>query len=118
MSGPDVIAAWGIANGLLVTILIGYGDSAFPVALYATSATLIELVALVTWWVMRRHPVWAARSPAPARSRASALAAAVVALVGSGIVWSWWMALPALYPLAALLGDRDGPLRWARRAGR
>ncbi|HEX3707845.1 MAG TPA: hypothetical protein VHV76_14560 [Mycobacteriales bacterium] len=111
ISGPDVVAAWGIANGALLAILIGYGENVFAVALYASSATLIEVIALVTWWVMRRHPAWAARSPAPTRTRASALAAAVVALIGVGLVWDRWMALPALYPLAALLADRDGPLR-------
>ncbi len=102
VSGPDVVAGWGLFNGFLVAGLIGYGESAIPIALYAGSAVLIELVALTTWWVMRAHPVWAARSPSPRRTRTSALAAAAIALVGAGIVWSWWMALPALYPIAAM----------------
>jgi hypothetical protein len=118
LKGPDVVAAWGIANAVLLAVLIGYGERASAVAVYAVSTALIELVALVTWVVMCRQPEWAARSPAPARSRASALAAAVVALVGAGIVWDWWIALPALYPFAALLADRDGPRRLLRRAGR
>ncbi|MGN6474643.1 MAG: hypothetical protein ACTHK4_13480 [Mycobacteriales bacterium] len=108
VSGPDVVAAWGLFNGFLVAGLIGYGDNAIPIALYAGSAVLIELVALVTWRVMRTHPVWAARSPSPHRTRRSALLATAVALVGAGIIWSWWMALPALYPLAAMFTPEGG----------
>jgi hypothetical protein len=104
-----VVAGWGLANAVLVAGLLGYGESAIPIALYAGSAILIELVAVATAWVMRRHPAWAARSPSPRRSRRAALAAAAVGLVGVGIVWSWWMALPALYPLAAMLAPEDSP---------
>lgn len=111
--GPDVVAGWGLANAALVVGLIGYGDGILPIALYAGSALLIELVAIVTWWTMRTHPVWAARTPSPRRSRTAALAAAVVALVGSGIVWSWWMALPAVYPFALLLVGPDA--LWAHQ---
>lgn len=103
VSGPDVVAAWGAVNGLLVAILIGYGENVFAIALYAASVALIELVAIATWWVQRTRMPWAARSPAPRPSRAAALAAITAGFVGAGIVWSWWVALPGAYPLAALL---------------
>jgi hypothetical protein len=102
--GPDVVAAWGAGNGALLAILIGYGEGPIPIALYAGSVALLELVALVTWWVMRRHPAWAHRTPGPQRAVPAVLAALVAAAVGAGLVWSWWLALPGLYPLGALAG--------------
>jgi hypothetical protein len=105
LRGPDVVALWGAGNGALLGILIGYGDNPWPMALYGGSVALIELVALITWWVLRRHEVWAHASPAPRPTRAALLAGEAVALVGAGIVWDWWIALPALYPLGALVLD-------------
>ncbi|HVW79368.1 MAG TPA: hypothetical protein VHB69_00305 [Mycobacteriales bacterium] len=114
LSGPDVVALWGGANGVLVAILLGYGESAFATALYASSAALIELIALSTWWVQRRHSAWAASSPGPRRSRPAALAGVVVALAGCAGVWDWWLALPALFPAGALVGELATEVRRAR----
>jgi hypothetical protein len=112
--GPDVVAAWGLANAVLLGVLIGYGDRAAAIAVYAGSVGLIELLALGAWWVMSAHPVWAATSPEPRRSRASMLVAAIAAAVGVGAVWDWWFALAAVYPAGALVmeiaSERREPL--------
>ena len=100
---PRVVALWGVANGVLVVMLIGYGESAFAVSLYASAVALIEVVALAAWLSARALPTSAGRSPAGERSDAAMVTAIGCAFVGVGLVWSRWMMLPALYSLLWLM---------------
>jgi hypothetical protein len=109
LTGPDVIAGWGLANAVLFVVLVVFGEQALPIALYGGTVALIETGALVGWLAGSRHPDAAAQTRAPRRTLTSLLLAAIVALAGAGAVWDWWIALPAVYPALALLSELRPP---------
>jgi Na+-transporting methylmalonyl-CoA/oxaloacetate decarboxylase gamma subunit len=100
---PRLVAVWGAANGVLLAVLIGYGENSFAIALYAAVVALLELIALVAWLSMVRNPEAGERSPAGLRSDAALVTAIGVGFVGVGYVYKWWMALPAVYSLLWLV---------------
>src|SRR3954469_16888117 len=66
MSGitvPRVVALWGVGNGVLVVVLVGYGENGFAIALYGAVVALLEVVALAAWLSAVRLGERGARSP-------------------------------------------------------
>jgi hypothetical protein len=111
--GPDVICLWGAGNAVLLGILIGYGDWVMPIALYAGSVLVIELVGIVFWFTYLTRLPQASHVPAPRRTNSALMAALVAGFVGIGLVYKGWMATPAAFPALALLSEYLGWL-WHR----
>jgi hypothetical protein len=99
---PRVVSAWGVANAVLVGVLIAFGESAFAVVLYASSAALVELVALATWWSASRFGQAASASPLPRHGHLAVVAASAVPFVGLGLVYRPYMMIPAVFPMLDL----------------
>lgn len=102
-----VVAGWGLANGILLTVLALYGESDFTRYLYGSVFVLIELVALTVWLAGRRGPDQHTRYRRPAGGGGVVLPAAAGAfLVGLSFVYGWWMTAVAVpvWIVAAVLG--------------
>jgi O-antigen/teichoic acid export membrane protein len=97
MSRPAlVVAAWGAVNGALVAVFAGFGAKWAPLALYASAAFLVELVAVAVWLGQgRRRTGW----PQRPNGDSIPLFALTVLIVGLGVVFYWQLAPVAIIPL-------------------
>lgn len=97
MSRPAVVvAAWGALNGVLVAVFAGFGAKWAPLALYASAAFIVEIVAVAVWLSLRRPRAGWRQMP---NGDSIPLFALTVLLVGLGIVFYWQLALVAIFPL-------------------
>ena len=106
VTGPRVVAAWGLFNGALLAIHAGYGGGevpTFPFAIYGSAIGTIELFALTVFWVYRTGRTNAWFSPAPSMSHAALTMAVMGGFIGAGLIYRPWMMAPAVYPLLILL---------------
>jgi hypothetical protein len=108
LSAATVVAIWGIANTVLVAVLIGFiaarSGSGLDIVLYCASAALVFALALLTWLAWRRHPAPLALGlRVPHRPAAVLLLAVGVALIWLGLPFGGWLALSAIVPLTAAL---------------
>jgi O-antigen/teichoic acid export membrane protein len=105
VSAPLVVAGWGVLNGALVAVLAGFGEQAAVLALYASAAALVEVIALVVWAGVRRrrrHRVWR-RAPS---GDSMLILAAGIAVAGLGWAFAWWFALASI-PVFVLAISRE-----------
>ena len=112
-SAPVVVAVWGVFNAiavlLFIGIVVGGGPGRVPqtaevwaaVGIYASSADLVFLIALVTWLVRRRRPEGLARGLAVPRRPATMLMLAIAfAMLWLGLPFGEWVPIMAVLPLA------------------
>jgi hypothetical protein len=107
LTGTTVVLVWGAFNTILVSILAGFTASGFvggagpagalAFSLYATSTTLVFLIALAVWAGKRRRAVLRV----PPRPGAALLLALAVAVSWLGLALGGWVAYLAIAPLAA-----------------
>lgn len=100
-SAALVVAGWGIINGLLVAMLAGFGEQAAAVALYASVAVLVEVVAFAVWagTRRRRHMRNPARPAWHAANGDSIVILAIAILVAAlGLAFYPYLALAAILP--------------------
>lgn len=95
-TAPLVVAAWGVINGALVAVFAGFGAKWAPLALYASAAFLVEIIAVAVWLTLRRR-----RAGWPQRPNGDSipLFALTILLVGLGIVFYWQLIPVAVIPL-------------------
>jgi hypothetical protein len=109
-SGTSVVLFWGVLNTLLAAVLAGFTASgtvggpgpagALAFIIYAASATLVFLIALV-FWAGRRRRRGVRQPPRPA---VAVLLATGVAMAWTGLAvgeWAAYLAVPVV--LAALV---------------
>lgn len=110
-TAPRVVALWGVFNFVLVAVLIGFGEQPTVIAIYASAAALVEIIAVLVWLGARRQEGRTIWRQAPNGDAAVIFAAGVV-LAALGICFYPYVALLAIAPLgmAALtaLSDRNG----------
>jgi hypothetical protein len=109
LTGTTVVLVWGAFNTILVSILAGFTASGFvggagpagalAFSLYATSTTLVFLIALVVWAGKRRL----AGLRVPPRPGAALLLALAVAVSWLGLALGGWVAYLAIAPLIAAI---------------
>lgn len=106
VSAALAVAFWGVVNGLLVAMLAGFGEGAAPVALYASVATLVELIAVAVWAGTRRRR----RMRNPARPNWHApngdsilILAAAILIAALGVAFYPYLALAAVLPIAVVI---------------
>ena len=107
LTGTTVVLVWGAFNTILVSLLAGFTASGFvggagpagalAFSLYATSTTLVFLIALVVWAGKRRR----AGLRIPPRPGAALLLAVAVAVSWLGLALGGWVAYLAIVPLVA-----------------
>jgi hypothetical protein len=97
-----VVAGWGVLNGALVATLAGFGAKPVVLAIYASSAGLVELVAVAVWLRERRgpgSPVW---RQAP-NGDSVALFAIGVLIFAFGWIVAWPLAVVSIAPFTFAL---------------
>lgn len=109
LTATTVVLLWGAFNALLATILAGFTASGFiggagpagalAFSVYAASATLVFLIALVVWAGKRRR----AGLRVPPRPGAALLLAVAVAVGWLGLALGPWTAFLAVPPLLAAI---------------
>jgi hypothetical protein len=106
LSAPTVVVAgWGLMNVVFVATLAGFGERAAAIALYASVAAVVEVLAVGVWITVRRrakHRTW--RRAADGDSVLILAAGFLVA--GLGLAFAWYLALLAL-PVFALAWARE-----------
>lgn len=106
-----VVALWGAFNFVLVIVLIGFGEQPTVIAIYASAAALVEIIAALVWVGARRQERATRWRQAP-NGDAVVIFAAGVVLAALGVCFYPYVALLAIAPLgmAALtaLSDRNG----------
>lgn len=107
-SAPVVVAIWGIANTVLVAVLVGFtaarSGPGLDIVLYAASASLVFALALLAWLARRRDREPLGRGlRIPARPAAALLLAVGVALIWLGLPFGGWLPMAAVAPLTAAL---------------
>jgi hypothetical protein len=90
-----VVAAWGVLNGALVAVFAGFGAKWAPLALYASAAFLVEILAVAVWFSRGRRTGW----PQRPNGDSIPLFALAILIVGLGIVFYWQLAPVAIIPL-------------------
>ncbi|MBO0774811.1 MAG: hypothetical protein J2P34_00745 [Actinobacteria bacterium] len=100
-----VVAGWGILNGVLALVLVGFGGTALEFPAYLIAAALVLVNAAAVWFVVRREPAW--RQPPPGDSMFFlGLAVGVGSL---GLAYAWYLTPAAVLPLIlAFLRERKG----------
>lgn len=117
MTGPDVVAAWGGFNGLLVAVLLIYGESAFAIVLYASVVLLIEIVAAVAWLFRHQgHEVGEINNVH--KSRAPFFGGIAAFFIAAGFIFRPYFVTPAAYFLIAAALDATAHRREVRRERR
>jgi uncharacterized protein (TIGR03382 family) len=108
LSAAAVVAIWGIANAVLIAVLIGFiaarSGPGLDIVLYCASAALVFALALLAWLGRRRRGGPLARGlRLPPRPGAALLLAGGVALAWLGVPFGGWLLLAAAVPLTAAL---------------
>ena len=104
-SAPVVVAIWGGMNALMVALLIGFvaagfGPGLIGVEIYASSAGLVFLIALLTWLARRRRRQGLSRGLAvPPRPATMLMLAVAFALLWLGLPFGKWVPMIAALPL-------------------
>jgi hypothetical protein len=101
-SAALVVAGWGVVNGLLVAMLAGFGEQVAAVALYASVAVAVEVIAAVVWagTRRRRHLPNPARPAWHAANGDSVVIAAIGILIAAlALAFYPYLALAAVPPL-------------------
>lgn len=98
-----VVALWGVFNVVLVAVLIGFGEQPTVIAIYASAAGLVEIIAALVWAGARRQERRTRWPQAPDGDSVVIFAAGVV-LAGIGVCFYPYLAILAVVPftLAAL----------------
>lgn len=99
-----VVAGWGILNGVLALVLVGFGGTALEFPAYLIAAALVLVNAAAIWLAVRRRaPAW--RQPPPGDS---VFFLGLAVLVGSlGLAYAWYLTPAAVIPLIlAVLRER------------
>ena len=104
---PVVVAGWGILNGVLAVVLIGFGGTALEFPVYLIAAALVVLNAGAVWLVLRGRPgrpVWRQARPGD-----SVLFFAIGVIVGAlGWAFAWYLIPAAVIPfILAFLRERS-----------
>lgn len=106
-----VVALWGGFNFVFVAVLIGMGEQPVVIAIYASAAALVEIIAALVWVGARRQQRRTRWRHAP-NGDAVVIFAAGVVLAALGVCFYPYVALLAIAPfaMAALtaLSDRNG----------
>ena len=105
-SAPAVVAFWAGLNTLMAALLAGFvaagsGGSMIVVAIYASSAGLVFLIALATWLARRRRRQPPRRGlSVPPRPATTLMLAVAFTLLWLGLPFGEWVPITAALPLA------------------
>ena len=103
-----VVALWGVFNVVLVAVLIGFGEQPTVIAIYASAAALVEVIAVLVWVGARRQERRTRWPQAPDGDSVVIFAAGVV-LAGIGVCFYPYLAILAIAPFGmALLTEMSG----------
>jgi hypothetical protein len=90
-----VVAGWAAAELVLTVVLIGYGERAFAIWVFAAAVVIAGLTAAAVALASRRRPGQRREYRLPAGEGAFALplAVTIVTLVASAVFTAWLLAL-------------------------
>ncbi|MFF7790200.1 hypothetical protein [Streptomyces sp. NPDC007991] len=101
-----VVAGWGALNGILLAVLVGYGENSLVYWLWGGVVVLLELAAVAVLASSRSGPDQHVRYRVPDRAAGAVPPAALgLLLVALAFVYGWWLlalAGPLLLVAAAL----------------
>lgn len=97
-----VVFGWALFNVVLVGLLPVFGATATETGLYGASIGIVTGFGLAAALAAARGRT-GQQLRQPTRSGSAFLFAAAGLLVGLGAVYHWWIAVVAIYPLAAAL---------------
>lgn len=100
-----VVFGWAAFNAVLVGILPVFGATATETGVYGAGAGIVTGFGLAAALAAARGRA-GQQLRQPIRSGSAFLLAAAALLVGLGAVYHWWIAILAVYPLAAALALR------------
>jgi hypothetical protein len=106
LSAPTVVVAgWGLMNVVFVATLAGFGEQPAVIALYASVAATVEILAVLVWIGVRRRARRRTWRRAADGDSVLILAAGFL-IAGLGLAFAWYLALLAL-PVFALAWARE-----------
>jgi hypothetical protein len=107
LSGPVVVAVWGLMNVVALALLAGFLGAGFlgdmvELYIYIGSALLVFLLALLAWLARRRRRQALARGlTVPPRPASALMLALAFTLVWLGLPFGMWVPILAAFPLGA-----------------
>lgn len=106
-SAPVVVAFWGTLNVIALSLLAGFLGAGFgghmvELYIYIGGASLVFLLAALTWQARRRRRRGLDRGlPVPRRPAVTILLAVAFALLWLGLAFGMWLPMLAALPLSA-----------------